>query len=127
MSGSVSKGRGEPSEQLQMMKRELMTPDELKAMEKGSFVVMKTGFNPMRTKLPLFTKWGLAFDGQYSMPEKSNRRVEYADKSEVVESILKAYPQRITPESIASTRNGGEALTQNMRKNKQRYEPAIQQ
>ncbi|MEA4912535.1 MAG: type IV secretory system conjugative DNA transfer family protein [Oscillospiraceae bacterium] len=90
MSGSVSKGRGEPSEQLQMMKRELMTPDELKSMDKGSFVVMKTGFNPMRTKLPLFTEWGLTFDEQYTVPEKSARKVEYANKEELVKAINSA-------------------------------------
>ena len=44
LSGSVSQGK-ESSQSLQMMERALMTPDELKSIPKGEFVVMKTG-NP---------------------------------------------------------------------------------
>ena len=46
MSGSISKGKNDPSQSLQMMERPLMTPDELKSMPKGSFVVMKARFVP---------------------------------------------------------------------------------
>ena len=42
LSGSVSQGK-ESSQSLQMMERPLMTPDELKSIPKGEFVVMKTG------------------------------------------------------------------------------------
>lgn len=62
MSGSVSRSRNDPSESLQMMERPLMTADELKSMPKGQFVVMKTGFYPMKVKLKLFFKWGIVFD-----------------------------------------------------------------
>lgn len=58
MSGSVSRSKNDPSESLQMIERPLMTPDELKSMPKGQFVVMKTGFYPMKVKLKLFFKWG---------------------------------------------------------------------
>ena len=54
LSGSVSRSKNDPSQSLQMMERPLMTPDELKSIPKGSFVVMKTGTHPMRTKLRLF-------------------------------------------------------------------------
>lgn len=54
MSGSVSRSKNDPSESLQMIERPLMTPDELKSMPKGQFVVMKTGFYPMKVKLKLF-------------------------------------------------------------------------
>ena len=43
MTGSVSRGKSDPSRSLQMMGRRLMTPDELKSMPKGQFIVMKTG------------------------------------------------------------------------------------
>ena len=62
LSGSVSRGKNDPSESLQMIERPLMTPDELKSMPKGQFVVMKTGANPMKVKLKLFYKWGITFD-----------------------------------------------------------------
>ena len=53
LSGSVSQGK-ESSQSLQMIERPLMTPDELKSVPKGEFVVMKTGAHPMRTRLRLF-------------------------------------------------------------------------
>jgi len=53
MSGSVSKGKDNPSQSLQMIERPLMNPDELKSLPKGTFVVMKTGFYPMKVKLKL--------------------------------------------------------------------------
>lgn len=37
MSGSVSRGKNDPSQSLQMIERPLMTPDELKSMPKGQF------------------------------------------------------------------------------------------
>ncbi len=46
MSGSISRGRTIPSQSLQMIERPLMTPDELKSMPKGSFIVAKTGVHP---------------------------------------------------------------------------------
>ena len=54
MSGHVTTGKNDPSQSLQMMGRDLMTPDELKALPKGSFIVTKTGTHPMKTKLELF-------------------------------------------------------------------------
>ncbi len=58
MSGSVSRSKNDPSESLQMIERPLMTPDELKSMPKRQFVIMKTGFYPMKVRLKLFFKWG---------------------------------------------------------------------
>ena len=53
LSGTVSKGKDSNSRSLQMMGRRLMTPDELKSIPKGQFVVVKSGFHPMRTRLRL--------------------------------------------------------------------------
>ena len=80
MSGSVSRSKNDPSESLQMIERPLMTPDELKSMPKGQFVVMKTGFYPMKVKLKLFFKWGIHFDEDhpYTVADQGNREVKYA-------------------------------------------------
>lgn len=87
LSGSVSQGK-ESSQSLQMMERALMTPDELKSIPKGEFVVMKTGTHPMRTKLRLFLDWGITFDPDgYRMPEQAARKIAYVDQSELVRSI----------------------------------------
>ena len=45
-SGSISKGKDNSSQSLQMMERPLMTADELKSMPKGQFIVMKPGRTP---------------------------------------------------------------------------------
>ena len=65
MSGSISRGKDNPSQSLQMVERALMTPDELKAMPKGEFIVMKTGVHPMKVHLKLFFKWGIEFDEEH--------------------------------------------------------------
>ena len=93
MSGSVSRSKNDPSESLQMIERPLMTPDELKSMPKGQFVVMKTGFYPMKVKLELFFKWGIRFDAKhpYSVPDQGNRKVEYAEKKEIMDKIVEKY------------------------------------
>ena len=86
--GSVSRGK-EKSQSLQMVQRPLMTADELKALPKGQFVVMKTGTHPMRTRLRLFLEWGITFGEPYQMPERGQRRVYYADRGELQAAIVK--------------------------------------
>ena len=70
LSGTVSRGKENPSQSLQMMARPLMTPDELKSMPKGSFIVAKTGVHPMQVRLRLFLDWGIRFEQPYEVPEK---------------------------------------------------------
>lgn len=91
LSGLVSCGKNDPSQSLQMIERALMTPDELKSMPKGQFIVMKTGFYPMKVRLKLFFEWGISFGDPYAVPEQGNRKVEYADKTELVDEIFKRY------------------------------------
>jgi len=91
MSGSVSKGKSDPSKSLQMMERPLLTPDELKSLPKGQFVVMKTGTHPMRTRLRLFLDWGITFGAPYTVPEQAQRQVDYADKLELERSIVRRH------------------------------------
>ena len=82
--------------QLQMIERPLMTIDELKSMPKGHFIVMKTGCHPMKTRLKLFFKWGIQFENAYSIEEKSERKVQYADSREVETAVLKRFPPKPT-------------------------------
>lgn len=89
MSGSVSRGKNDPSQSLQMMERPLMTSDELKSLPKGNFIVMKTGTHPMRTRLKLFLDWGITFGKPYTVEEKSHRKVAYADKHTLERNIAR--------------------------------------
>ena len=66
-----------------------MTPDELKSMPKGSFIVAKTGVHPMKSQLRLFLDWGIRFGTPYEMPEKAQRPVAYADKQTLEENIIR--------------------------------------
>jgi type IV secretion system protein VirD4 len=89
MSGSISRGKNDPSQSLQMIERPLLTADELKSLPKGNFVVMKTGVHPMKTTLKLFLDWGITFDKTYETEDKSHRKVYYADKEELEENIIR--------------------------------------
>ena len=87
LSGSISRGK-DKSQSLQMMERPLMTPDELKSIPKGQFVVMKTGTHPMQTRLRLFLEWGISFGDPYLLPERAARKVAYASRQELEQAIL---------------------------------------
>ena len=42
----------------------------------------------MQTQLRLFLDWGITFDEPYQMPERANRKIAYADKEDLINSIL---------------------------------------
>ena len=87
LSGSVSKGKSDPSQSLQMIERPLMTVDELKSMPKGEFIVMKTGVHPMATKLMLFLKWGISFENSYIVSENTEQEISYITKQEIFHAV----------------------------------------
>ena len=120
MSGSVSRSKNDPSQSLQMIERPLMTSDELKSMPKGQFVVMKTGFHPMKVKLKLFFKWGIKFneDEPYTVTDNGGREVEYAEKQEIIDGIVEKYhsdwlTQAELPENADSADGQNQAESQN--------------
>lgn len=114
LSGSVNKGKDYPSQTYQMMSRPLMTPDELKSMPKGSFITMKTGMHPMKTKFQLFLKWGITFDDAYVLPEHSERKVVYADRAKLEKAIRAKYPRNEVLEQASpkSNRAQGQIVSQ---------------
>lgn len=92
MSGSVSQSKNDPSRSLQMIERPLMTADELKALPKGTFVVTKTGFKPIKVKLKLFFKWGIKFeDKSFVVPLRDNKDICYANKDALMRSVYDKY------------------------------------
>ena len=124
MSGSVSRSRNDPSESLQMIERPLLTPDELKSLPKGHFVVMKTGVHPMRVKLKLFFKWGIEFDedNPYAVPDHGGREVQYAEKKEIMDGIIKKYhPDWIVKDKPAT--DGGNGISGQDQAESENHEP----
>ena len=102
LTGSISKGKDSNSQSLQMAERALLSPDELKNLPKGNFIVMKTGTHPMRTKLQLYFKWGISFEEPYQVPERAQREVYYAGKEELLMNIKKSLYSK--PQPIATTK-----------------------
>ena len=134
LSGSVSRGKNDPSQNLQMIERALLTPDELKSLPKGTFVVMKTGFYPMKVRLKLFFKWGILFPKEvYTVPDKGNRKVEYASQSLLEVAIGRQYGKRshsvgdrLTTEEIEERQEAKESLEeQNSEQTKENTEEPI--
>lgn len=119
LTGSVNKGKNDPSESLQMTERPLMSADELKAMPKGQFVVMKTGAYPMKVRLKLFFDWGISFGEPYTVKENANRKVEYAEKKELVEKIVEKYCPDLKDETEEKSKTrggiGGQSLIESRR------------
>ena len=97
LTGSISKGKDSNSQSLQMAERALLSPDELKNLPKGNFIVMKTGTHPMRTKLQLYFKWGISFEEPYQVPERAQREVYYAGKEELLMNIKRRSLTQMRP------------------------------
>lgn len=93
LSGTVSHGR-DKSQSLQMIGRPLMTPDELKSMPKGQFIVMKTGTHPMISPLKLYFKWGIEFEEPYILEDKGARKVTYMSKDGLMREVEMKYLQK---------------------------------
>ena len=109
LSGSVSQSKNDPSRSLQMIERPLMTAEELKSLPKGTFIVTKTGFNPIKVKLKLYFRWGIQFEKEpFVVPLRDNRNVCYADKDTLMRAAYEKYAakkkkdeEEIPPSSIS--------------------------
>ena len=110
LSGSVSHGR-EKSQSLQMIGRPLMTTDELKSMPKGQFIVMKTGTYPMISKLKLFFKWGIKFEEEYRLSDKTARRVYYKERDELIRDVEVKYPTKELLQKKPKIKTDGSDMT----------------
>lgn len=105
LSGSVTQGKDNNSQSLQMMERPLMSADELKSMPKGNFVVMKTGTHPMKTKLKLFFNWVIRFEKPLQMEDHGSRPVHYAGNADLGKVILSEHPLVYSEEMLPAKPN----------------------
>ena len=55
----------------------------------------------MKTQLKLFFKWGIQFEKAYSIEEKSERKVQYADREEVEAAVMEKYSLKPVPVEFA--------------------------
>ena len=100
-----------------------MSADELKAMLKGQFVVMKTGAHPMKVRLKLFFDWGISFGEPYTVTENANRKVEYAEKKELVEKIVEKYCPDLKDETEEKAKSRGGIGGQTQVESRRHFEP----
>ncbi len=109
LSGSVSRSKENPSQSLQMIERPLMTADELRNLPKGMFIVMKTGFHPMKVHMKLFFKWGITFDenNPYVVSEHASRKVEYSCRDDIKRAINDKYHKNIDATETENSKNNG--------------------
>lgn len=66
----------------------------------------------MKVKLKLFFKWGIKFDEEnpFSVADKGNRKVKYADRREIIDGIVIKYrPELLEPPAPENkdTQDGG--------------------
>lgn len=83
------------SRQESMTSRPLMTADELKNMKPGNFILQKTGCNPFKTKLKMFFDMGIKFEDELYIPTREEVEPKYADKTELIKSIVIHNPELI--------------------------------
>ncbi len=97
MSGSVSKRYGSSNNQnsttYQMIKKQLMSPDQIRRLKKGEWILMKTGMNPAKMRLQKLENWGIKIDKEhpYRIESKSSRLVDFADRTSLMNAIQKKY------------------------------------
>ena len=78
----------------------------------------------MRVKLKLFFKWGIEFDedNPYAVPDHGGREVQYAEKKEIVDGIIKKYhPDWIVKDKPAT--DGGNGISGQDQAESESHEP----
>ena len=107
MSGSISRGKNDPNQSIQMIERPLMTPDELKSIPKGHFIVMKTGTHPMQTRLRLFLEWGNHLWGALPGIPAGRSKGLLRQQGRADRCYLLGVSRACPPEQLSYTEKGG--------------------
>lgn len=77
----------------------------------------------MRVHLKLFFKWGIEFDKNhpYTVAENGNRKVQYANKAELMDGIVKKYhPEALLESDVAGD---GSGMTESMQTEAKNHQP----
>ena len=97
---------GEQSLSEQMMEVPLMAPNELREMPRGEYVLLKTFCRSARTRMPLFTDWGITLEEKYHVTERAKREIEYMDVNELIGRLKKR--QGKLENAVENKTNNGE-------------------
>ena len=109
---SYGLGHNSSSQNLNMTKMNLMTPDEITRLRKGHWVFMKAGMNPAQMRLFKTEDWGITLKETFTMRERDSRKVCYAHRDDILTAVRIKYSNRYysnnnenQPESKAETNN----------------------
>lgn len=125
MTGSVSSNKmgGNVNKTLQMMQQPLMSADQIRRLNKGKFILMKTSMRPAQTTLHFFKKLGIEYNARtsYTAAKRTVRKVEYASKESLDKSITaeQEMRKRLKLEKESEIRYSWDRLFQEINQQKQ--------
>ena len=98
--GSISKqnslNNNNTSQNINMTKMSLMTPDEITRLRKGHWVFMKAGMNPSKMRLYKTEDWGITIEEPFFMKERTSRKVKYAHRDDIIFAVRNKYTESNT-------------------------------
>ena len=98
-SASVSSGKDSKNRTIQMTGKALMSPQAIRAMPKGHYILMKSGLYPTKIKIERYTTTkAIQIDKPYTMEEQPYHTIEYANRDEFICSIQAKYGTKLQNE-----------------------------
>lgn len=92
LSGNSNSGRS-----MSMISRPLMSPDELRVLPFGKWVVTRRSEHPFQANLPRYDQWGIHLDNPYTSVQRSRSSASYASCDELYVNICRQFGRRISP------------------------------
>lgn len=83
-----------------MISRSLLTPDELRCLPFGSWVVTRRSEHPFIAHLPRFDRWGIRLDLPYVSEQRGRSAAQYASCGELYAAIRQNSGTRTPPADI---------------------------
>lgn len=91
-SGSVSNNNKGNSLTTNMTGKDLLSPQEVRAMQRGEYVLLKSGINPTRISISRYDKTkAMTLDEPFAMDEQAYRTVDYASRDEFMQLLRNKY------------------------------------
>lgn len=84
-----------------MISRSLITPDELRRLPFGSWIVTRRSEHPFIAHLPRYDQWGIRLDLPYISEQRSRTAAQYANCGELDAAIRQNFGARTPPADIS--------------------------
>lgn len=72
----------------------------------------------MISKLKLFFKWGIKFEEEYKLPDKTARAVSYKERDELIKDVEVKYSQKKKPSRLMRSKLSIMRSLRNLKKNR---------